>query len=45
MTDAERPSFGAAEVIEIASKFEADDEAFIIGGQATNLGICGRTNT
>jgi hypothetical protein len=36
MTD-ERPTFGAAEVIEIASKFEVDDAAFIIGGQATNF--------
>jgi hypothetical protein len=37
MTDGERSSFGAAEVIEIASKLEIDDDAFIIGGQATNL--------
>lgn len=37
MSGAERPAFGAAEVIEIASKFEAEDDAFIIGGQATNL--------
>jgi hypothetical protein len=37
MTDAERPAFGASEVIEITSKFEADDDAFIIGGQATNF--------
>src|SRR5260370_32873700 len=37
MTDAERPSFGAAEAIEIASKLEPDDDAFIIGGQATNF--------
>ena len=37
MTEAERPVFGAAEVIEIASKFEAVDDAFIIGGQATNF--------
>lgn len=37
MTDAERPGFGASEVIEITSKFEADDDAFIIGGQATNF--------
>ncbi len=37
MTEAERPSFGAAEVIEIASKFEPGDDAFIIGGQATNF--------
>jgi hypothetical protein len=25
------------EVIEITSKFEADDDAFVIGGQATNF--------
>ncbi len=31
------PLFGAAEVIEITSKFEADADAFIIGGQATNF--------
>jgi hypothetical protein len=37
MTDGERPAFGAAEVITITSKFEADDDAFIIGGQATNF--------
>jgi hypothetical protein len=37
MNDGPRPSFGAAEVIEIASKFEAADDAFIIGGQATNF--------
>jgi hypothetical protein len=37
MNDAERPAFGALEVIEITSKFEADDDAFIIGGQATNF--------
>jgi hypothetical protein len=37
MIDAERPSFGAAEVIEIASKLEAADDAFLIGGQATNF--------
>jgi hypothetical protein len=37
MTDSERPSFGAAEVIEIASKLETDDDSFIIGGQATNF--------
>jgi len=37
MTDSERPSFGAAEVIEIVSKLETDDDAFIIGGQATNF--------
>ena len=37
MIDDERPSFGAAEVIEIASKFEAADDTFIIGGQATNF--------
>jgi hypothetical protein len=37
MNDAERPAFGAVEVLEIASKFEADDDAFIIGGQATNF--------
>jgi hypothetical protein len=33
----ERPLFGAAEVIEITSKFEADADAFMIGGQATNF--------
>jgi hypothetical protein len=38
MTDGEPPAFGAAEVITITSKFEADDDAFIIGGQATNFG-------
>ena len=37
MTIEERPSFGAAEIIEIASKFAAEEEAFIIGGQATNF--------
>jgi hypothetical protein len=37
MIDAERPSFGAAEVIEIAAKFETADDAFLIGGQATNF--------
>jgi hypothetical protein len=37
MTAEERPSFGATDVIEIASKFAADESAFIIGGQATNL--------
>jgi hypothetical protein len=37
MSVAERPSFGASEVIQIASKFEADDDAFVIGGQATNF--------
>lgn len=37
MSDTERPAFGASEVIEITSKFEADDDAFIIGGQATNF--------
>jgi hypothetical protein len=37
MIDAKRPSFGAAEVIEIASKLEASGDAFIIGGQATNF--------
>jgi hypothetical protein len=37
MTADERPPFGAADVIEISSKFEADDDAFIIGGQATNF--------
>jgi hypothetical protein len=34
MTEAERPSFGAAEVIEIISKLETDDDAFIIGRPA-----------
>jgi len=38
MTGTERPRFGAAEVIEIASKFEAVDDAFIIGGQAGSHG-------
>ena len=37
MNASERPTFGASEVIEITSKFEAEDEAFIIGGQATNF--------
>ena len=37
MNDFERPTFGALEVIEITSKFDADDDAFIIGGQATNF--------
>jgi hypothetical protein len=37
MTEPERPTFGAAEVLEVASKFEADDDAFVIGGQATNF--------
>lgn len=37
MTASERPAFGAAEVIEITSKFEVEDPAFIIGGQATNF--------
>jgi hypothetical protein len=37
MTSSERPTFGADEVIEIASKFETEDAAFIIGGQATNF--------
>jgi hypothetical protein len=37
MTTEERPSFGATEVIEIASKFAADEDAFVIGGQATNF--------
>jgi hypothetical protein len=37
MTDASRPAFGAAEVIEISSKLETDDAAFVIGGQATNF--------
>jgi hypothetical protein len=37
MTDDECSAFGAAEVLTIASKFEADDDAFIIGGQATNF--------
>jgi hypothetical protein len=37
MTDSERPVFGATEVLEIASKFEVDDDAFVIGGQATNF--------
>jgi hypothetical protein len=33
----ERPTFGASDVIELASKFEVEDGAFVIGGQATNL--------
>ena len=37
MSDPDRPAFGASEVIEITSKFEADDNAFLIGGQATNF--------
>jgi hypothetical protein len=37
MIDEERPWFGAAEVIEIASKFGVADDTFIIGGQATNF--------
>lgn len=37
MTDPEGPTFGASEVIEITGKFEADDAAYLIGGQATNL--------
>jgi hypothetical protein len=37
MNDSEAPTFGASEVIEITSKFEADDDAFLIGGQATNF--------
>jgi len=37
MNTSERPAFGASEVIEITSKLEADDDAFIIGGQATNF--------
>jgi len=37
MNDSERPAFGASEVIEITSKLGADDNAFIIGGQATNF--------
>jgi hypothetical protein len=37
VSEAERPAFGAADVIEIASKFESVDDAFIIGGQATNF--------
>ncbi len=38
MTDeADPPRFGAAEVIQIASKLTVDDSTFLIGGQATNL--------
>jgi hypothetical protein len=33
----EPPRFGAAEVIQIASKLTADDPTFVVGGQATNL--------
>lgn len=36
MTIPETPAFGAAEVIELTSKFESED-AFLIGGQATNF--------
>ncbi len=36
MTD-ERETLGAAEVIQIVSKLEHEDGAFVIGGQATNL--------
>jgi hypothetical protein len=37
MSADDRPRFGAAEVIQLASKFEKDDPSFVIGGQATNL--------
>jgi len=37
MINTKRPAFGAAEVIEITSKLECDDDAFIIGGQATKF--------
>ena len=37
MSDPERPAFGASEVIEVTSKFKAEDDAFLIGGQATNF--------
>jgi hypothetical protein len=37
VTVPERPVFGAGEVLEINSKLETDDAAFIIGGQATNF--------
>jgi hypothetical protein len=38
MTDeTEQPRFGAAEVIQIASKLTVDDGVVVIGGQATNL--------
>lgn len=38
MTDeTDLPRFGAAEVIQIASKLSVDDSTFVIGGQATNL--------
>ncbi|MDI3559849.1 hypothetical protein [Bradyrhizobium sp. Arg816] len=38
MTDeTDQPRFGAAEVIQIASKLTVDDATFVIGGQATNL--------
>lgn len=36
MPDAE-PRFGAEDVIAIASKLNADDASFVVGGQATNL--------
>lgn len=32
-----RPSFGPEDVIEISNKFAADDEQFVVGGQATNF--------
>jgi len=37
MSETEESRFGAAEVIQIASKLTLDDAAFVIGGQATNL--------
>lgn len=36
-TEDDEPRFGAADVIEVASKLAADDATFLVGGQATNL--------
>lgn len=33
----DEPRFGAEEVIAIASRLNADDASFVVGGQATNL--------
>jgi hypothetical protein len=38
MNDTERPAFGASEVIEITSKFEADDDAFIVRPRISGRG-------
>lgn len=35
--NSEPARFGASDVIELASKLEAEDNTFVIGGQATNL--------